>query len=133
MERRNFLLGGLALLAAVPQQVLAQGVRWRLLGQRTVHGTFSRDSIPVFRGSNPLSALSFRTRGGEVQISDIEVIFVRGRSERMPSRVTARANSNSTPIMLRSRNQEIRRVEFTYRRSRVPNRSSVTIELHGRR
>lgn len=132
MDRRNFLVGALAVLAAAPQKVLAQG-RWTLLGTRMVSGTFSRDSIPVFRGRNPITALSFRTRGGEVQISDIEVIFTRGRSERILSRVTARPNLQSRTITLRTRDREIRRVEFTYRRARTSNRSRITIELHGRR
>jgi len=132
MDRRNFFLGGLAFLVAAPQAALAQA-RWTLLGSRRVSGTFSRDSIPVFRGSNPLGQLSFRTRGGQVEISDIEVIFVRGRSERVLQRVTARANMHSTPIRLRARNQEIRRVEFAYRRPRTANRSIITLELHGRR
>ncbi|MES2035964.1 MAG: hypothetical protein V4466_17490 [Pseudomonadota bacterium] len=132
MDRRNFLAGALALLAAAPKAAVAQG-RWILLGSRMVSGTFSRDSIPVFRSRNPITALSFRTRGGEVQISDIEVIFTRGRSERLMTRVTARPNLQSRTITLRTRDREIRRVEFTYRRARTSSRSRITLELYGRR
>ena len=134
MDRRNFIVGGVALCAAAPQLASAQGAGWTLLGSRTVNWTTNRDSILV-RAAGPISALSFRTRGGELFITDIEVFFGRGGApSRIPVNTRVQPNRRSNPIWVRGSNRDIRRIDFRYRRvnSRGGTRRT-TVEVFGRR
>jgi hypothetical protein len=133
VDRRGFIAGGVALLAAMPRFAVAQA-GWMLLGSRTVNWTSGRDSIMVARARGPLSALSFRARGGEIFINSIEVSFAGGGRERLPMNMPLRPNLRSNAIRLRGPARDIRRVDFRFRRAtpRGTTRRTV-VELFGRR
>jgi hypothetical protein len=132
MDRRSFIAGGAALWAATPQLAEAQA-GWVLLGSRTVNWAAGGDSITV-RAGGPVSALSFRTRGGEIFITNVEVSFNRGGQERIPVNMRIRPNMRSNVVRLQSSNREIRRIHFRYRRVNTRGPAMrTTIEVFGRR
>lgn len=135
MDRRNFVVGGVALFAAAPQLADAQGAGWTLLGSRTVNWASSRDSILV-RSIGPMSALSFRTHGGELFITEVELFFSRGgpAPRRMPVSLRVRPNRRSSPVFLRGDGRDIRRIDFRYRRVNARGATRrTTVEVFGRR
>jgi hypothetical protein len=132
MDRRAFLAGSLAAVAAAPGIAVAQA-GWVLLGTRNINWGMSRDTFVVTRNRDPVQAISFRTRGGEVFITDVEVFFVGGgRPERIPTRSRIRPNSRSNSIRLRTTDRAISRVDFHYNKRFWGRRASTALELHGR-
>jgi hypothetical protein len=133
VDRRRFIAGGVAFWAAMPGLAVAQA-GWILLGSRTVNWASGRDSIMVARARGPLSALSFRARGGEIFMKNVEVSFVSGGRERLPMNTRLHSNLRSGAISLRGPARDIRRVDFRYRRvtPRGATRRTV-VELFGRR
>jgi hypothetical protein len=119
------------LLASAPHLARAQA-GWVLLGTRMISWTSSRDSINATRSFGPISAISFRTRGGELFLTNIEVSFSRGGRERIPTNTRVRSNMRSNTIRLRTRG-DIRRVDFSYRRVSAGGTQRTTLELLGRR
>jgi hypothetical protein len=105
-----------------------------LLGSRTVNWASGSDSINV-RAVGPISGLSFRTRGGGIFITSVEVSFSRGGGrERIPVNMQIQPGRRSSTVWLRSRNRDLRRIDFRYRR--VSSRGGggrTTIEIFGRR
>jgi hypothetical protein len=132
MDRRSFIAAGLASWAVAPPLATAQG-GWVLMGSRMISWTSSRDSIMVTRTWGPINALSFRTRGGELFLTNIEVSFTRGGRDRIPMNMRVRPNVRSNTIRLRNRNGDVRRVDFTYRRVNGGGSMRTTLELFGRR
>jgi hypothetical protein len=132
MDRRSFIAGGAALWAAMPQLATAQA-GWVRLGSRTVNWASGRDSITV-RAAGPIGALSFRTRGGEIFITSVEVLFSRGRQERIPVNMRVRSNVRSNIVRLRTPSSDIRRIDFRFRRvSAGGSMRTTTLEVFGRR
>jgi hypothetical protein len=88
----------------------------------------------VMRARGPLTALSFRARGGEIFITSAEVSFAQGGRERLPVNARLRSNMLSTPIRLRTPASDIRRVDFRFHRVAAGGTSRRTVvELFGRR
>jgi hypothetical protein len=131
VDRRSFI-AAVALWAATPRLAAAQG--WVLLGSRTINWASGRDSIMASRAWRPVSMLSFRTRGGEIFLTNVEVSFTTGGRERIPVHMWARQNLRSNPIRLRNLNRDIRRIDFSYRRV-APGRGAMrtTLDVFGRR
>lgn len=132
MDRRSFIAGGAALWALAPQLATAQP-GWVLLGSRSVNWASGRDSIMV-RNVGPVSALSFRTRGGEIFITSVDVVLGGGRQERIPVNMRVRPGSRSNFVRLRAPSPNIRHIDFRFRR--VAPRGSTrptTVEVFGRR
>jgi len=128
MDRRHFIAGGMA-FAATPRLAAAQA-GWTLLGSRNVNWSVGRDSIMVVR-RGPLSALSFIPRGGEIFITNVEVSFARGGTQRLPLNMRLRPNLRSSILRLRFTN-DVRRIDFWYRRP-PPGRPPRTIlDVFGR-
>jgi hypothetical protein len=132
MDRRGFIAGGAAFWALMPQLATAQA-GWVLLGSQTVNWTSGRDSIMV-RRAGPVGALSFRTRGGEIFITNVEVAFSRGSLERIPVNMRVRSSVRSKSVWLRTPRSDIRRIDFRFRRA-TPRGSTrrTTVEVFGRR
>lgn len=132
MDRRSFIAGGAAFWAATPHLAAAQA-GWILLGSRTVNWAAGGDRISV-RTAGPISALSFRTRGGELFITNVEVSFSKGGQERIPVNMRIRPNVRSNVVRLRNTSRDLRRIDFRYRR--VSSRGATTrttVEVFGRR
>jgi hypothetical protein len=130
VDRRSFI-AAVALWSAMPRLAAAQG--WILLGSRTVSRPTGRDSIMTSRAWRPVSALSFRARGGDIFITDVEVSYARGGREIIPMNARLRGNMRSNPVRLRNFNREIRRIDFSWRRV-TPRGAPVrtTLDVFGR-
>lgn len=129
MDRRAFLAASLAAVAAPGLAIAQPG--WVLLGTLNVNWGRNRDSFWVTRNRSPMDSISFRTRTGEVFITNVEVFFVRGMSERIPTRSRIRPQSRSNAIRLRNNTRAISRVDFNYSKPRS-SRISTRLELYGR-
>jgi hypothetical protein len=131
MDRRSLIAGGVAFWATMPQLAVAQA-GWVLLGSRTVNWASGGDRIMV-RAAGPVSALSFRTRGGEIFITTVEVSFSRGGQQRIPVNMRIRPNLRSNTVRL-SGPRELRRIDFRYRRVNTRGATvATTVEVFGRR
>jgi len=117
------LASALVLVGAMATGAMAQprdrAGDWAELGCQRVSFQTDRDTIRVGRREGRFSAIRLTSRGGDVEVLDLKVIYANGEPDDIQVRHILRRGDRTRPLDLRGRERSIDRIEMLYRT--VPN------------
>lgn len=105
------------------------GGRWKLLGERTVHGRFDKDVVDVGAREGTFQKLEVRVKGSALEMYDIKVVFGDGSDFHPETRLVFGKGSWSRVIDLPGNQRVVRRVEFKY--GNLPRGGRARVRLFG--
>ncbi len=99
---------------------------WELLGKQSVGFRVDHDVISVGRREGRFEKIALEVDGGDVEIRDLKVFFMRGPPQDVRVRQFIRSGQRTPPIDLAGGDRGIDRIELTYR-SGARGRASVAV------
>jgi hypothetical protein len=104
---------------------------WAQLGCRSVGFNVDHDVINVGGRQGAFRAIRLRTRGNDIFMSDLKIVYGNGASDNIPVHMEIRAGSMSAPIDLKGDRRVIQRIEMVYRsRPDFRGQAEVCIDAH---
>lgn len=102
---------------------------WTFLGKKTVDGWRDRDRLAVANG-RPFSEVMFVVTGSDVQLNSIVITLGNNEKFEMPSSVTFKEGTRTSPVDIPGALRRIRSIDFAY--ANLPGGGRAQVEVWAR-
>lgn len=120
----------MATMAQEPAIMFSNKPGWHKIGEVKADFKMENESISVM-GADKFKSILLKVTDAPINIANVEVIYESGDKENFDVKKEMQANSETRVIDLKSPNQEIKKVTFTYKT--IPNSKAdkAHVELYG--
>ncbi|MBL0743929.1 hypothetical protein [Chryseolinea lacunae] len=119
-----------AALAQEPAVMFSNKPGWHKIGEVKADFKMENESISVL-GADKFKSILLKVTDAPINIADIEVIYESGDKEKINVKNELKANAETRVIDLKTPNQEIKKVVFTYKTLPNSKADKAHVELYG--
>lgn len=119
-----------AALAQEPAIMFSNKPGWHKIGEVKADFKMENESISVL-GADKFKSILLKVTDAPINIADVEVIYESGDKETINVKNELKANAETRVIDLKSPNQEIKKVVFTYKTLPNSKADKAHVELYG--
>ena len=105
---------------------------WHLIGEKTVDFTHDQDEITVL-GASRFATLKLFVKDAAINVYEVEVYYTNGDKQVMQVSNTIQAGGESKALDLKGRENDIKRISFTYQTKPNAKDEKAKIEIWGRK
>ena len=120
----------MAALAQEPAIMFSNKPGWHKIGEVKADFKMENESIAVM-GKDKFKSILLKVTDAPINIANIEVIYESGDKENFDVKNEMKPNSETRVIDLKSPNQEIKKVVFTYKTLPNSQADKAQVELYG--
>jgi hypothetical protein len=116
--------------AQEPAIMFSKKPGWHKIGEVKADFKMENESIAVM-GADKFKSILLKVTDAPINIANIEVLYESGDKENFDVKKEMKANSETRVIDLKSPNQEIKKVTFTYKTLPNSKADKAHVELYG--
>ena len=120
----------MAALAQEPAIMFSNKPGWHKIGEVKADFKMENESIAVM-GKDKFKSILLKVTDAPINIANVEVIYESGDKEKFDVKNEMKPNSETRVIDLKSPNQEIKKVVFTYKTLPNSQADKAHVELYG--
>jgi len=120
----------IAAMAQEPAIMFSNKPGWHKIGEVKADFKMENESIAVM-GADKFKSILLKVTDAPINIANVEVIYESGEKENFDVKKEMQANSETRVIDLKSPNQEIKKVTFTYKTMPNSKADKAHVELYG--